>query len=78
MHEWIKWRFVVEKMKVVKKILAGVMVVATVALSSKVTGLVTDNRGAVAEAAGRVALQHNNMDVGAWWATVHRIAKSQT
>ena len=42
-----------EKKKVLKKLLAGIMVVATVAFSSKVTGLVTDNRGAVAEAAGR-------------------------
>ena len=43
-----------KKMYTVKKILAAVTVLATVALSSKVTGLVTDNRGAVAEAAGRV------------------------
>jgi hypothetical protein len=41
-------------MYAVKKILAAVTVLATVALSSKVTGIVTDNRGAVAEAAGRV------------------------
>jgi len=44
----------VKKMYAVKKILAAVTVLATVALSSKVTGIVTDNRGAVAEAAGRV------------------------
>ncbi len=43
-----------KKMHAVKKILAAVTVLATVALSSKVTGVVTDNRGAVAEAAGRV------------------------
>ena len=43
-----------KKMYAVKKILAAVTVLATVALSSKVTGIVTDNRGAVAEAAGRV------------------------
>jgi hypothetical protein len=41
-------------MYAVKKILAAVTVLATVALSSKVTGIVTDNRGAVAEAAGRI------------------------
>jgi len=44
----------VKKMYAVKKILAAVTVLATVALSSKVTGIVTDNRGAVAEAAGRI------------------------
>ena len=43
-----------KKMYAVKKILAAVTVLATVALSSKVTGIVTDNRGAVAEAAGRI------------------------
>ncbi len=43
-----------EKMSIVKKILAGVMVVVTMAAAGKSAGLVSGNKGAVAEAAGRV------------------------
>ena len=42
-----------KKMYLAKRILAGVMVIATMALSGEVTAAVTEGRGAVAEAAGR-------------------------
>ncbi len=45
--------FVVKKKCVFRKILAGVMVLATVAMAGKAVGVVTDNRGQVSEAAGR-------------------------
>ncbi|MBR3671046.1 MAG: hypothetical protein IKN68_00225, partial [Spirochaetia bacterium] len=38
---------------VIRKILAGVMVLATVAMAGRTAGIVTDNKGAVSEAAGR-------------------------
>ncbi len=43
-----------KKMSVIKRILAGALVVATMAMAGKTAGVVTDNQGAVAEAAGRV------------------------
>ena len=41
-------------MSVIKRILAGALVVATMAMAGKTAGVVTDNQGTVAEAAGRV------------------------
>ena len=39
-----------KKMSVIKRILAGALVVATMAMAGKTAGVVTDNQGAVAEA----------------------------